>query len=60
MKKYFKPLDWKIAIPITGIICWTLLFTVFSESDHLFPKWIEIILFLFCFPALLNYVKWEK
>lgn len=60
MKKYFKPLNWAILIPITGIICWTLLFTVFSNQKHLFPKWVEIILFLSCFQALLNFVKWEN
>lgn len=60
MKKYFKPLDWWIFIPIIGIIYWTLLFTVFSKEEHLFPKWMEIILYVFCWIGLLSYVKRER
>jgi len=60
MKKYFKPLDWKILIPITGIISWTLLFTVFNNQEHMFPKWVEIPCFIFCWLGLSTYVKWER
>jgi hypothetical protein len=60
MKKYFKPLDWKILIPITGIIFWILIFTIFTEKFHLFPKWLEIIFFISSITGLFNYIKWEK
>lgn len=60
MKKYFKPLDWKILIPITGIISWTLLFTLFSNQEHIFPKWVEIPCFIMCWLGLSIYVKWER
>lgn len=59
MKKYFKPLDWKIIVPITNIICWVLIFTSFSDRD-LLPKWLEIFFFLCSFPHLFTYVKWEN
>lgn len=60
MKKYFKPLDWKILISITGIIAWILVFTMFTEKSHLFPKWLEIIFFISSITGLFNYIKWEK
>lgn len=59
MKKHLKPLDWKILIPITSIICWVLIFTLFPDRDIL-PKWLEIFFFLSAFPYLFTYVKWEN